>query len=146
MGLAHLARLAFYGVSHHIGPQTGTLRPLRRSFQGLGGSGHHMHLGVFKTNVSELGSLQHLVAQLRQHMGRHGQVQALYQLQRLRAGGGVGHCGATGDGGGVVTGHIADGQGQQLRRYTCLCQPPPFDAREVLAHAVHLANVGATGQ
>ena len=105
-----------------------------------------MHLGVFKTSISRLGGFQRLVAQLRQNLGRHGQVQALYQLQSLRAGGGVGHGGAAGDGGGVVAGDVADGQRQKLCRYTCLRKPTPFDAREVLAHTVYLANVGATGQ
>ena len=67
-------------------------------------------------------------------------------------GAGVGEGGRVGDGraGGddreVVAGHVGDGERHQRRRPGGGGQPPALDRREVLAHRVHRADVGAGGE
>ena len=99
-----------------------------------------------KHGVAGLGGFQQARFQRRAHGGGHGDAVAVQNRQRIGAGAGIGHGGAAGDDGGVVARHIADGEGDHTRRSAGRRQPPALDAREVLAHAVHLANGGTAGQ
>ena len=65
-------------------------------------------------------------------------------LQGICTAGGVWHCGATGNDGGVIARHIANGQGKHLRRRTSSRQTAAFDARQMLSNAIHFTDVGAT--
>jgi hypothetical protein len=63
-------------------------------------------------------------------------------LQRRR----VGHGGAGADRRRVVAGHVGDGEGEHRRRRGRGGEPAAGDAREMLPHGVHLADVGARAQ
>ena len=76
-------------------------------------------------------------------MPRYINAIALQNLKRLGATAGIRHGRAAGDDAGVVTRHVADGQCHHARRCAGSGQAPALDARQMLAHAVHLANAGA---
>ena len=44
---------------------------------------------------------------------------------------------------GIVAGHIRNGERHDFRRITSRRQPAALDGRQMLAHAIHLADVGA---
>ena len=145
MHLAHFARLAFDFVTQHIGSQTRRTRHLRRRFERLLRSGHQVHR-LFMPSDAELGGFQRARQQGRLHLRRHRNAVALQNSQRIGAGGVVAHRGATGNDRGVVARHVADGERHHLGRRTRSGQAPTLDAREVLAHTVHLGDVGAAVQ
>ena len=95
---------------------------------------------------AELGGFQRARQQGRLHLRRHRNAVALQNGQRVGAGGVVAHRGATGNDRGVVARHVADGERHHLGWRTRSGQAPALDAREVLAHTVHLGDVGAAVQ
>ncbi len=113
---------------------SGFERLLRRGDQMRGVATEHA--------VPRLGSFQLAALEPGTHRGRHLDAVAVEDRERIGAGGGVGHRRAAGDHGRVVAGHVADRQCHHLRRRAGRRQPAALDARQVLAHAVHLADVG----
>ncbi len=67
-------------------------------------------------------------------------------VQRVLAGARVGHRRARGDIDRIVTGDVGQQQVDHPRRPACRSQSPALDGRQVPAHAVHVADAGATGQ
>ena len=114
-----------------------------RCLQRLLRRGHHAQFVAGKGRVAGLGRLQGAAHQAGQ--GRCGQLDAVTAQdgQGLGASAGVGHAGAAADDAGVVARHVADGQGQHPGRRASRRQSPALDAREMLAHAIHLPDVGA---
>ena len=58
----------------------------------------------------------------------------------------VRHGRARGDHPGIVAGHVGDGEGDERCRTAGLGQPAALDLRQVLSHAVDLADAGAAAQ
>ncbi|MPN43889.1 hypothetical protein SDC9_191450 [bioreactor metagenome] len=108
--------------------------------------GDQVHLLTGKDCIAGLGCLQRAVFELLQHGIGNANVVAPQNRQRIGAGARIRHGWPAGDDGRVVARHVADGQRHHLGGRTCGGQPPALDAREMLAHAIHLGNVGATGQ
>ena len=102
-----------------------------------------MHLLAGEHRVVRLGCFQRALLQQAHDGAGHLDAVALQDGHRVGAGGGVGHGGAAGDDRGVVARHVADGQRDHPGGAARRRQPPALDAREVLAHAVHLADAGA---
>ena len=105
--------------------------------------GNHVHRMAGKTRVAGFGRLQ--AAGLQCGANGRGHIDAIARQngQRIGAGGRVRHGGAAGDHRRVVARHVADRERDHARRRAGRRQAPALDAREVLAHAVHLANVRA---
>ena len=96
--------------------------------------------------VAGLGRFQRALLQQAHDRARHGDAVALQDGDRLGAAGRIRHGGAACDDRWVVARHVADGERDDFRRRAGRGQPPALDARQVLAHAVHLGDVGARVQ
>ncbi|CAM3824697.1 hypothetical protein ACAN107058_17550 [Paracidovorax anthurii] len=120
-------------------------RGARRRLQGLPRRGDEPH-GLPVRAGAGLGRLQRAGLQRRAHRRGHGDAVAVEDAQGIGAGGGIGHRGAAGDHRRVVARHVADGQRHHPRRRARRREPPALDAREVLAHAVHLRDARAALQ
>ena len=144
--LAHLARLALHLVGQDVRRHPRRARRIRRCLQRLLGCRDHVHRMAGKADIAGLGGFQRTGLQRCVHGGGNVDAVARQDVQRVSAGAGVGDRGAAGDHGGVVPRHIADGQRDDARRRAGCRQATALDAREVLAHAVHLADGGAAFQ
>ena len=142
----HLARLPFHLIAEDVRGQASGAGQVCRCLQRLLRGGDQVYRMAGKQRVAGFGRFQRAASQRLRHSRRQLNAIARKGSQRVGTGTGIGHGRAAGDGGGVITGHVADGQRHHTGRPAGLRQPATLDAREVLAHVVHLANVGATGQ
>lgn len=143
--LGHLARFALQvaedqrgdtGGAGHFGG--GVERLLRR--------GDQLEVAAREQRVARLERLRARVLEPGAHVGRHLDVVARENFQRLRRGGRVGHGRPGGDHRSFVARYIGDRVGVHAGRPAGLGQAAALDRREVLAHAVHLADVRAGAQ
>ena len=77
------------------------------------------------------------------YAGRQGDAVAAHDIERVAAGGGVGHRRAGGDIARLVARHVGNRQGQHPRRMAGGGQPAALDGGQVAPHAIHLADGGA---
>ena len=117
-----------------------------RRLQRLPRRGDQVHRVAVEGRVARLRCFAGAGLQRGPYGGRHVDAVAHQGGERVGTGAGIGHGGAAGDDRGVVARHIADAQRHHARRRAGRSQAPALDAREVLAHAVHLADGGTAGQ
>ena len=146
MHFAHVQGLALDLVAQDVGGQAGGACRIGRCLQRLLGRGDQLVALTCKARIVGRGRLQAAIGPGGAHRIGHGNTVALHDGQRVGAGAGIAYRGAAADSGGVITRHVANGQRQHLRRRAGQRQAPAFDAREVLAHAIDLADMRPAAQ
>ncbi len=141
-----VARFAFHVVGQDVRGQTRLRASLCHGLQHLPRGGDEFDAVAAEHGVARLGRLQRAAQQPGADARGNVDAVTLDDFQRLRAGGGIGHGGAAGDGGGIVAGHIRNQQREHLSGGAGGGEPSALDGREVLAHAVHFANGGTAHQ
>ena len=145
MHLGHLTRFAFQVAEDQRG-DTGGTGHLSRGIERLLRRGDQLEVAAREHRVAGLQGFRAWVLEPGAHVGRHLDVVTLENRQRLGRRGGVGDGGAGGDHRRFVAGHVGNRIGVHAGRPAGPGQAAALDRREVLAHAVHLADVRAGAQ
>jgi hypothetical protein len=137
-----LAALAFDGVAENQRRESGIGRGPRRCGKREGGGDHDADgiLGwKFFWRLAASG-------ESRRRGRRQIDAVARHDLVDVSERAGVGDGRPRGDGGGIISGDIADRQGYNASRTGGERKAATLDAREMFAHSVHLDDVGAARQ
>ena len=119
--------------------------PRRRRFERRLGRRHQHRLDAREAWIAGLRRLRRAVAEPGAHRCRRIDPELLQDRPGVGEGGRVGNRRAGGDDRGVVAGHIGDQQGDDARRRGD-GKPATLNRGQVLAHTVHLGDVGAGAQ
>ena len=144
---AHFARLTLHFVTEDIGLNAYRVCRIGCGLQRLL-RGRDQIDGVRLTVIAEggvsgLGRLQLPPAQRLCQAFRNIDLIALQNRQCIGAGRLISDRGPAGDDARIITRHVTDGQRHHARRRASQRQTTALDARQVLAHAIHLTNVSA---
>ncbi|MNS82771.1 hypothetical protein D3C72_1165250 [compost metagenome] len=146
MHFGHVARLALDAVREDVRGQAQFARPGRGGFERLLGAGQRDAAVAGKARIAGLGRFAGAALQVPAHVGGHLDLVFGDDRQRVGTGGGVRQRGAAGDQGRVIARNIGNQQRLHARRRAGQRQPAALERREMLAHAVHLADARAAAQ
>ena len=143
MGGGDLARLAFKPVAEEDRLEAGTLDLGARRAKRVGGPCHEMKFAVREYGIAGLRAFVRGIGERPSDRRRQIEPMARDDRARLCERRGIGHRRAGADHRRIVAGHVGDGERDHARRMRMRGEPSAFDAREMLAHRVDLADRGA---
>ena len=142
----HVPRLALHVGAEADHPVAEPLGGLRGGVERGRRGRHDLVFGLLEDRIARLRRLVGRIVQRGLAGGRQVDAALFDDCPRISERRCVRHGGSGGDDARIVAGHVGDRQGDQPRLAAGMGEAPALDLRQMLAHAVDLADAGAAAQ
>ena len=146
MGLRHRARLALDAVAERDALVAGSMHSGLRSAQAVSRPRRQRELTAGENRIAGLGRFIPGIVERSGHGTGQRELEFRNDGARIGQRARIGHGRPRADRRRIVARHVRDRDGDKLRRMCVARQPAAFDAREMFAHRIDLADIGAGTQ